>query len=393
MRQAWKIAAKDIKLRVRDRSAFIVGIIAPLGLAAIFSSIFNPIEDFDFSATYAVVDEDQGLVSEQFVGALRQFAAVGGIEIVAAATRAKAVDLADVEPFSSEEGVDAAFVIPAGFSEAVQSENPAELEVITGQGAVGAGVAVSFAEQFASEMTYARIAVSSFESLGGGEDRFATGLRALATPAPVSLENLEAANKELAGKTFYAAGLGIFFLFFTVQFGVNSLLEERHDGTLSRLMVAPMRRSAIIVGKALMSFVLGFVSMVVLIIATTLLFGAEWGNPVGVLLLVVAAIISALGIMAVVAGFAKTAEQASNYSSMVAVVLGFLGGTFFPIGQAGGLLSNLRFITPHAWFMQGLGDLGGGNIADVLPAVGALLLFGIVAGAIGLARLRKGLQP
>ena len=78
---------------------------------------------------------------------------------------------------------------------------------------------------------------------------------------------------------------------------------------------------------------------------------------------------------------------------MVAVVLGFLGGTFFPIGQAGGLLSNLRFITPHAWFMQGLGDLGGGNIADVLPAVAALLLFGIVTGAIGLARLRKGLQP
>jgi len=117
------------------------------------------------------------------------------------------------------------------------------------------------------------------------------------------------------------------------------------------------------------------------------------GNPFGVLLLTVAAIISALGIMAVVAGFAKSAEQAQNYSSMVAVVLGFLGGTFFPVGQAGGILSTLRFITPHAWFMQGLGDLGGGNVADVLPAVGALLLFGLVAGFLGLAGLRKGLQP
>ncbi|MDH3260820.1 MAG: ABC transporter permease, partial [Acidimicrobiia bacterium] len=317
MQPAFTIAAKDLKLRVRDRSAFIVGIIAPLGLAAIFSSIFNPIENFDFSATYAVVDQDGGVVARQFIGALEQF---GGakVTITKVATREEAVALADVEPFSAEEGVDAAFVIPVGFSDAIQSENPAELEVISSQGGVGADVAVSFAEQFASEMTYARIAVSSFESLGGTGDRSAAGLRALAAPPPVALEDVKAVNKELAGKTFYAAGLAIFFLFFTVQFGVNSLLEERHAGTLSRLMAAPMRRSSIIAGKGIMSFVLGFVSMVVLVIATTLLFGAEWGNPFGVLLLTVAAIISALGIMAVVAGFAKSAEQAQNYSSMVA---------------------------------------------------------------------------
>ncbi len=393
MRKTWTIAQKDLKLRIRDRSALIVGIIAPLGLAAIFSSIFNPIEDFDFSATYAVLDEDGGQVATQFTGILDQFGIGTGSKIRSVASRQEAVDLVDVEPFSSEDGADAAFVIPAGFSAAVQSEDPAELEVLTGQGGVGAGVAVSFAEQFASELTYARIAVSSFEGLGGSGDRFAVGLRALAVPTPVSMTEVEADSKVLSGKTFYAAGLAIFFLFFTVQIGVNSLLDERHAGTLSRLLAAPLRRSSIIAGKAIMAFILGLLSMVVLVIATTLFFGAEWGNPFGVLLLVVAAIISALGIMAVVAGFAKTPEQAGNFSSMVAVVLGFLGGTFFPVGQAGGLLSDLRFITPHAWFMQGIGDLSAGNVADVLPAVGALLLFGVVTGAIALIGLRKGLQP
>lgn len=393
MGKIWTIAQKDLKLRLRDRSALIVGIIAPLGLAAIFSSIFNPIEDFDFSATYAVLDEDGGPVASQFVAILDQFGAGTGSEILVVSSRQEALDLVDVEPFSDEEGADAAFVIPAGFSEAVQSERPAEMEVITGQGGVGSGVAVSFAEQYASELTYARIAVSSFEGLGGAEDRFAAGLRALAVPSPVSLRDIETESKTLSGKTFYAAGLAIFFLFFTVQIGVNSLLDERHAGTLNRLMAAPLRRSSIIAGKALMAFILGLVSMLVLVIATTLLFGAEWGNPLGVSLLVVAAIVSALGIMAVVAAFAKTPEQAGNYSSMVAVVLGFLGGTFFPVGQAGGLLSDLRFITPHAWFMQGLGDLSAGHVADVLPAVGALLLFGVVTGFIALLALKKGLQP
>lgn len=393
MGKIWIIAQKDLKLRLRDRSALIVGIIAPLGLAAIFSSIFNPIESFDFSATYAVLDEDGGPVAAQFVAILDQFGAGTGSEIRVVSSRQEALDLVDVEPFSDEVGADAAFVIPAGFSEAVQSERPAEMEVITGQGGVGAGVAVSFAEQYASELTYARIAVSSFEGLGGAEDRFAAGLRALAVPSPVSLRDIETESKTLSNKTFYAAGLAIFFLFFTVQIGVNSLLDERHAGTLNRLMAAPLRRSSIIAGKALMAFILGLVSMLVLVIATSLLFGAEWGNPPGVFLLVVAAIVSALGIMAVVAAFAKTPEQAGNYSSMVAVVLGFLGGTFFPVGQAGGLLSDLRFITPHAWFMQGLGDLSAGHVADVLPAVGALLLFGVVTGGIALVALKKGLQP
>ena len=123
------------------------------------------------------------------------------------------------------------------------------------------------------------------------------------------------------------------------------------------------------------------------------MFGAEWGDPVGVVLLVTAAVFAAIGIMAIVAAFAKTAEQAAVFSGIIAVVLGFLGGTFFPVGQAGGVLSRLRFVTPHAWFMQGLGDLSGGSLDDVLPSVIALLVFGALAGLLAFFGLRKGLQP
>ena len=47
---------------------------------------------------------------------------------------------------------------------------------------------------------------------------------------------------ELDAATFYAAGMAVFFLFFTVQFGVSSILDERRDGTLARMLVAPVRR-------------------------------------------------------------------------------------------------------------------------------------------------------
>ena len=46
---------------------------------------------------------------------------------------------------------------------------------------------------------------------------------------------------------------------------------------------------------------------------------------------------------------------------MVALVLGMLGGSFFPVAQAGGLLATLSLLTPQAWFLRGLGDLAGGG--------------------------------
>ncbi len=396
MRTTWIIARKDLRQRIRDRSALIVGILAPLGLAAIFSFVFNPISEFEFSADYVVVDEDGGPAARLFVDqVLGGLAASDDITVEELDTVDAARALVDVEldPFSDMETADAAFVIPAGFSSAVASPDEARLEVLASRGSsTAAGVAVAIAEQFAGEIQTARVAAATAEVLGAEGDRADTGFRALAIPSLASVVDAEATSKILDGTTFYAAGLAIFFLFFTVQFGVNGLLEERHAGTLPRLLAAPIPQAAIIGGKAITAFVLGVVSMVVLVAASTLMFGAEWGNPIGVFLLILAGIFSAIGIMGIVGAFAKTAEQAGLFSSIIAVVLGFLGGTFFPIGQAGGILSQLRFITPHAWFMQGLGDLAGGNVADVLPAVVALVVFGLVCGAASFYGVRKGLS-
>jgi ABC-2 type transport system permease protein len=397
MRRALAIAAKDTRERIRDRSAIVVGIIAPLGLAAIFSFVFNPIQSFDFSATYAVVNQDGGPASTVFVDQmLGAMEASGAVDVVATDSVDEARRLVEegADPFGSGEGVDGAFVFPAGFSDLVQSAQPAGFEVIINDGnGAGANVAVAVAESYASRLDSVRLAVATAEHLGDTTDRLEAGARAAAVPQPVDLVDVPAAVKQLGDTTFYAAGLAIFFLFFTVQFGVNGLLEERNNGTLSRLLVAPITRPTILVGKMLTAFLLGMVSMILLAIATTLMFGAEWGNPVGVLILIVAGVVSAMGIMAVVAGFARTAEQAGTFAGIIGVVLGFLGGTFFPIAQAGGLLATLRFLTPHAWFMQGLGDLAGGNLADIVPSVVALLLFGLVTGSVAMVRFRKGLQP
>ncbi len=385
MRSAWLIARKDLRQRLRDRSAFIVGLAAPFGLAVVFSLILGG-ADAPFQPTFAVVDLDGGPVAAALTAdVLPQLAAEGLLELETAASRAA------VEEAIEADEISAAFILPAGLSEAVQRGRPATIEVV---GDVDSGfstqIAAAIAEGFGDEVGAVQLAVATAAGGGAPADPLAMAQRAIGEPDPVGFGRIEAATRELDLSTFFVAGMAVFFLFFTVQYGVASLLEEQHDGTMSRLLAAPIGRLSIIGGKAITSFVLGLLSMVTLIIASALLLGAQWGNPLGVLMLVVAGVSAAVAIMAVVATVAKTAEQAGNYQSIIAVILGMLGGVFFPVSQATGILAALARITPHFWFLRGLGDLAGGaGLTEILPSVGAILLFAVVAGGLAALRLRR----
>jgi ABC-2 type transport system permease protein len=67
MRSALWIAAKDLRLRLRDRSAIVIGFLVPFGLAGIFSlTLANVDDEEDVSATFAIVDLDGGQASAGF---------------------------------------------------------------------------------------------------------------------------------------------------------------------------------------------------------------------------------------------------------------------------------------------------------------------------------------
>src|SRR5262249_25088532 len=105
-------------------------------------------------------------------------------------------------------------------------------------------------------------------------------------------------------------------------------------------------------------------------------------------------VLAATAVMALVATLAKTPDQASAWSSIVALVLAMLGGSFFSVSQAGGVLAAVSLLTPHAWFLRGLGNLaGGGGVGGVLGPAAAILAFAGVTGGIALTRLGRLIEP
>ncbi|MDQ3964535.1 MAG: ABC transporter permease [Actinomycetota bacterium] len=388
MNGALSIAGKDLKRSLRDRSALAVSLVAPLLLAVILSAVI-PEDELDL--TFGLVDEDRGAISQTFRrDVLGHLESDGTAEIVVLESRAEAIQRAE------DDEIAAAFVFPSGFSTSVLHGEPRTVEVVTNPAStVGAPIARSVADGFTAELNGIGLSAATLVAVSGNAPSRALTERVRGLTQEIGSMITVAEHESSSGgfddDTFFPAGMAVFFLFFTTQFGAVSLLRERREGTLLRLLAAPLPRSSIILGKALFTFVLGVGSLTVLIVASHFLLGATWGNPLGVAAIVVAAVFAAMGVQSLVTTLATTDEQAAGYASVIAVTLGLLGGTFFPLSQAPDLVANLSYLTPHAWIMRGFGDLSGeaGALSDIAPSLGALLAFGAITGSIALLRSRR----
>jgi ABC-2 type transport system permease protein len=392
LKAAGRIAAKDLRLRIRDRSAIIIGIVAPLALAFIFNLVFGgAFESGGVELSYGIVDGDGSEISAALTEVLQ------GAEEEGILTVQSFGDTASADEAIESGEIDAYFLVPEGFEQEVINGGGPILEVIGNvDEPTATEIAYSIADQFGMGLESARLAVATTAALSGAAvtPELISSLHGDPANAAFSYALVDdaVATRQLDGTTYFAAAMAVFFLFFTVQFGVLGLLEEERDGTLPRLLAAPVARATVVGGKALLAFVLGVVSMTVLVTGTQVLMGAQWGAPLGVTLLVVGGVLSAVGIMGLVAAGAKTAEGAGNLGSIIAVILGMLGGVFFPIGGSGDLLSRLTYITPHAWFLRGLGDLAdGARWTSALPATGAMLVFALITGLAAWLLLRRRL--
>ena len=380
------IAAKDLRLRIRDRSVLIVAFLAPLVLALIFNVVFGSAfgSDASFEPELGIVANDSPRtstileeVSAEVGGAWQTFPDRPSAE--------SALEAGDVE---------AVFVVPEGFDAAVAQGRGGSVEVIGDvDSTISTQLATAIAESYGLGLDQIALNVASAMATGGDLATVIPAATAGEAPPIATLTDITAGVRQLDGTTSTVAGMAVFFLLFTAQVGLLSLLEERRDGTLARILSTPTRPGAVLAAKCLVSVILGLASLAVLIVAGKFILGAKWGNPAGVAVLVVAAVLAAVGISALTTGLARTPESAGNMQGIVGTVLGLLGGVFFPIGDDGGVLASISALTPHHWFIRGLSDLAGGQSASAaLPAVGPLLIIAAVTALAASFLIRRQLS-
>lgn len=407
MRSIFVIAWKDLKQRLRDRSAIIAAFVAPLGIAFIVSAAFGGGFVDSFEATYVVVDQDQSDLSkaftEQVLGApqLReQVSVVAMIDPESARDvirRDGAVEIpSDEEKAGELSGVSAAFVIPAGFQQSVASNAKATITVLRNpESEVGSDVAEAIAKAYTTQINASRLAVATTLRVQGQPIDPARiselAAAAAAERIPIQLVDGEIGVREVSGVNYFGPAMAVFSLFFTTSFVARSLIAERLQGTLPRILAAPVPRSSVVLGKAASAFVLGLVSFVVMFMAFSLLLDVSWGDPLALAVLTITTVLAVMGLMTLAQTGAKTVEGADAVAQVMTVTLALLGGSFFPIFQMPAVMRTLSYATPNGWAIRGYTDIAydGATLADLGPNLAAIAAFAVITGGLGIWRSRR----
>jgi ABC-2 type transport system permease protein len=397
MKKVWTIAWKDTLVRLRDRNAVVLTLLAPLLIAGIMGAALGGGDGADAprdTPAVLVVNRDEGALGTTFVAALGETEASGGVKTSPAA------DVAGARAAVERGEARAAVTVPPGFSASLLAGGGGEgaVEVYMGAEAGTSAevvrVAVNHAARRAGALALGRRMAAGRLGAGGAGDARAPRLEeafaqtSQATPAQVEVRSAPAGEAKLNRNpfAFFAPSLAIFFLMISMFEAPRSILVEQDEGTLGRLVRTPTSPSQILLGKLGGSYLTGILQFAVLVAASRLIFGLTWGqSPAGLVLMVVAVVVASASMGAVVAAFSKDVIQAGAIGGGIALLSAGLGGNFFSPENLPTWLQALSRLTINRWALEGFMKLTVNNLDARAVLFDAGVLLTIAAGLFALA--------
>ena len=179
---------------------------------------------------------------------------------------------------------------------------------------------------------------------------------------------------------FYPGAL-IMIVLFTSIFAMMSLIEDRKEGFLLSVMVAPVPRSAIVLGKVLGGTTLAAIQgMIFLIFAP---FAGVHLNPLQVLLVAVVVFLVSFALTALGFAIAWPMDSTSAFHGIInlfLIPLWLLSGALFPLSGASGWIRALMYMNPLTYGVEALRDLLYPAMDSPFPlpsALATLILFSL----------------
>lgn len=186
--------------------------------------------------------------------------------------------------------------------------------------------------------------------------------------------------------------LTVTFAFFLVVTAGGLFVAERREGTLTRLRLAPLYQWQILAGKLLPCLAVSVLQGFLLLIAGKFVFGMSWGtHPAWLFTVAICTAFAATGLALLVAGVARTEAQVAVYGTLLVLVLAGVSGCLMPRELMPETMKTWSRITPHAWALEAYNQLllnPQPELATVATACGALLAFAAAFLILGWWRMR-----
>ena len=384
---SFRIAWKDLMELFRNRMGLVLLILMPIFMMTMVGFIY-PSETSLNSVSIALVNEDEGFgnysASSTFIIALNSINENTGMM-----TLTDASNLDDVRDMIQTGDAEGGIIVSSDFTSNIMSGKQGTVTIVTDESnpQMSAMIQAVLGEVF--EQMGTMLAQQNVQGLGVDANT------SLAVVKPYNVQATGAVEGEFSYFDFIAPGIMAMTVMMSVMTGLPAAIsQEREVGTLDGMMVAPINRLAVILGKTLAQMARGILQGVLILVLAVALFGVTvHGNILLVFALLLLGVFSFVGLGVVLTSFAKDQETAVMMMTTIMFPMMFLSGVFFPIEQMPWFMQSISKVLPLTYVADALRKVMvlGADIPAITTELSILIVFGVVMTAIAVPVFKRAM--
>ncbi len=187
--------------------------------------------------------------------------------------------------------------------------------------------------------------------------------------------------------------IGLILQLITVTLMACTLAREREAGTLFQLMVTSLRRREIVIGKVLPYLAISVVLILFIILLTAWYFEVQFHNPGALALICLLFLLCSLGMGLLISAISRTQTQAIQFSVFFLLPVFVLSGAFAPLEQLPKAIRYISELFPLTHFCRAFRLVNLYHAPPQFYAVDLITLFaGVVITFVGAVFLLRRIE-
>jgi ABC-2 type transport system permease protein len=386
---SFRIAWKDLTELFRNRLGLVMLIVMPLFMMAMIGFIYPSNGTTVTDLPVALLNEDSGFAgstipSQTFIMGLQQIN-----DQTHMLTLSNASSMAEIKDAVQRGELNGGIVIPSNFSSTLMSGEQGTIIIVTDQSNPTISATMQAALTATFEQMGTLLAQQNVQMLNSSVT--ANNALAIVKPYNVQTEGVVAGNPSYFD--FIAPGIMAMTVMMSVMTGLPvAISQEKEIGTMDGMMVAPINRLSIILGKTLAQTARGLLQGVIILALSVGLFGvAIHGSIILVFGLLLLGVFSFVGLGVVITSFAKDQETAQMMMTTLMFPMMFLSGVLFPIQQMPWFMQGIARFLPLTYASDALRKVMvlGADVPAISTELIVLIAFGVVMTAIAVPVFRR----
>ena len=287
--------------------------------------------------------------------------------------------------------VNGGIIIPANFSKALATGERGEITLITDQSnpqisMTLQGILSATIDQLGTQRAMGTLNISYNVSMNSS--------MAMIKPYKVQTRGIVPGNPNYF--EFIAPGMMAMVVMMSLMTGLpHAISYEKDIGTMDGLLVAPISRLSIILGKVMAQTTLGMVQgLLVLVLAIALLGVVVYGSILLVLLLLLLIVFSFVGLGILITSLTDNEQTAGMIMMTLMFPMMFMSGVFFPLQQMPWFMQYIAKCLPLTYATSAMRKVVvlGADLPSIMTEVTILLVFGVVLLAIAVPMFKKAMS-